>query len=396
MKILHVTPSVGSARGGATQAVIELLQALQLQGCQAELATTNDNAAELLDVPLNQLIAFQRIPSRFFARFSPQNPSVRDFAFSGDLTQWLWNHVCNYDLVHIHALFSYPSTIAMRIARAKGIPYVIQPHGLLCEWSLQQSKLKKQVYLNLAERSNIQHSAGVIVTSAMEDREVELLNLSVPRSLVPIGLSFPPVDSDARQKLRDQLKIPSEQPIILFLSRLHPKKGLDYLIPALGQLRHQPFTFVVAGNGTPKYEAEIDQWIEAAGLSDRTYRPGFVTGDFKQLLLQGSDIFVLTSHSENFGVVVLEAMAAGLTTILSPGVALSSTLEEHQVGYVTSLEINEIAQTLNQCLNDPQSARDIGERARQFIAQQYAWEHIATQMINTYAATLARCRQKVA
>jgi glycosyltransferase involved in cell wall biosynthesis len=396
VKILHVTPSVGSARGGATQAVIELLQALHVQECDAELATTNDNAAELLDVPLNKLVSFQHIPARFFSRFSPQSPPVRDFAFSSDLTHWLWKHIADYDLVHIHALFSYPSTIAMKIARTKGVPYVVQPHGLLCEWSLQQSKLKKQLYLDLVERSNLQHSCRMIVTSEMEDREVEALNLRVPRSLVPIGLAIPTANLDARQKLRDRLKVPLDQPIILFLSRLHPKKGLDYLIPALEKLRDQPFTFVVAGNGTPKYEAEIDQWIEAAGLSDRTHRPGFVSGEFKQLLLQGSDIFILTSHSENFGVVVLEAMASGLTTILTPGVALSSMLEEHQVGYVTPLEVNEIAHTLKYCLDSPQRSREIGKRARQFITQHYAWNHIANQMIETYQVTLKGYRQKIA
>lgn len=389
VKVLHVTPSVGLSRGGASQAVLELLQALQTQGVEVELVTTNDDGANLLDVPLNQEVLYQQIPTRFFPRFSPQISAVREFAFSGALTGWLWKHMAEYDLIHIHALFSYPATIAMSIARIQKIPYVQQPHGLLCEWSLQQSRLKKQLYLSLIERSNLKHSRRMIVTSVMEDREVKPLNLGVAQSLVPIGLSLPPTIPNAREQLRKQLQLPDHQPIILFLSRLHEKKGLDYLIPALGQLK-EPFTFVLAGSGTADYEREVEQLLIKAGIHNRTVRPGFVTGEFKNLLLQGSDIFALTSHSESFGVVVLEAMAAGLTTVLTPGVALASMLQEHQVGYVPDLEVNAIATTLKHCLDRPDQVSAIGQKARQLILNTYTWERIAAQLIQLYQSIDAR------
>lgn len=384
MKVLHISPSVGLSRGGSSQAVLELLQALQAGGVDVELAATNDDGENLLDVPLEQKIVYHGIPTQFFPRFSPNFAAVREFAFSSALTRWLWKHLADYDLVHIHALFSYPATITMKIAHIQGIPYVQQPHGLLCEWSLQQSRLKKQLYLNLIERSNLQQSRCMIVTSAMEEREVEPLKLNVARSLIPIGLSLPAMIPDARQQLRERLQIAPQQPIILFMSRLHPKKGLEYLIPALGQLIDQPFTFILAGSGAPEYEAEIERLLIATGISDRTYRPGFVTGELKQLLLQGSDIFVLTSHSENFGVVVLEAMASGLATVLTPGVALSSMLQEHQVGYVTELQIAAISETLKHCLIHPEQRQKTGEQARQFISDHYAWSRIAAQFANLY------------
>ncbi len=384
MKVLHVTPSVGLSRGGATQAVLELLQALQTAGLEIELATTNDDGASLLEVPLQQKVLYHQIPTRFFPRFSPPVAAIREFAFSGALTRWLWQHLADYDLVHVHALFSYPATIAMSIARIQGVPYVQHPHGLLCEWSLQQSRQKKQLYLNLIERSNLQQSRRMIVTSDMEDREVAPLNLGVARSIVPIGLSLPAVIPNARRQLRETLQIPTDQSIILFLSRLHSKKGLEYLIPALGQLKHQSFAFVLAGSGSPEYETEVEQLLIEAGLRDRTHRPGFVTGEFKNLLLQGSDIFALTSHSESFGVVVLEAMAAGLATVLTPGVALASMLQENRVGYVAEMDVNAIALTLKQCLDRPDQTRAIGEKARQMILNTYTWHHIAAQLIDIY------------
>jgi glycosyltransferase involved in cell wall biosynthesis len=384
MKILHVTPSVGSHRGGTSQAVLEMLQALKANGVNVELLTTNDNGIDLLDVPLCQLIQYQKTPTRFFPRFSPQISFIREFAFSWELTKWLWKNIPNYDIVHIHALFSYVSTIAMLIARLQKIPYINQPHGLLCEWSLQQSKLKKKIYLSLIERSNLKYSHALQFTSIKEVQEVERLELKAPSVAIPLGLQIPTKIPQARQKLREIYNIPPEKPIILFLSRLHYKKGLDYLIPALGKLKNKNFTFILAGNGSPDYENEITELLISHQLSHCTHRPGFVKGKMKDILLQGSDIFVLTSHSENFGVVVLEAMVAGLTTIVTPGVALADMIKENNVGYVPELDIFDIAKTIEYCLENSPEAKATGDSARQFILENYTWDRISSKMISFY------------
>lgn len=388
VKILHVIPSVASIRGGPSQAILQMVKALNEQGITAEIATTNDNGSELLDVPLNHLIQYQELPTRFFSRFSPPNHALREFAFSATLTQWLWKNIQNYDLVHVHAIFSYPSTVAMAIARLKKVPYIVRPLGQLCQWSLDQSKAKKQLYLQLIEHANLNHAQAIHYTSEAERQEAVKLRLLTQSVVIPHGLSFAPQIEDARVHLRQKLHLPNDEPIILFLSRLHSKKGIEVLIDALALLHHQRFTFVIAGNGESEYEAAIRQYINCAGIHERTHMVGFVQGDDKDRLLQGVDLFALTSYSENFGVAVLEALAAGIPAIVTPGVALSVLVAKHQLGIVPSLDKESIADALLECLSNPQKTRVMGDRARQFILENYTWDKIASQLIETYDAII--------
>lgn len=385
MKVLHIIPSVASVRGGPSQAVVEAVKALRNARVDAEIATTNDNGDALLDVPIGKLVEYKQVPVRFFRRFSPNVNSIREFAFSQDLTTWLWQNISQYDLLHVHAIFSYPSTIAMTIARLQKVPYIVRPLGQLCEWSLQQSYQKKQLYLKLIERANLNYSKCIHFTSEQEQQEAAPLKLRSPSFVVPHGLYIPHVIPNARQRLRQQLNLPDDEPIILFLSRLHPKKGLDYLIPALGKLANYRFTFVIAGSGDADYESKIKSLVITHGLQNRTHFTGFVKGENKDLLLQGSDLFALTSHSENFGVAVLEALAAGIPAIITPGVALANMVTQENLGYVAEFDVTAIATSIKQALDAPQEAKQRGDRACKFISENYTWDCIASKLLSVYS-----------
>jgi glycosyltransferase involved in cell wall biosynthesis len=393
MKVLHVIPSIAPVRGGPGQAILEIVSSLRSQGVDAEIATTNDNGSDLLDVPLAQLIDYQKVRVRFFPRFSPPIRSIREFAFSSEFTTWLRKHITDYEWVHVHGLFSYISTAAMAIARSKKVPYIIRPNGMLCKWSLQQSTLKKKIYLALTERTNLNHSQSIEFTALLEQEEAAPLNLEADSFVLPYGLYVPQTIPDARQRLRQLLKVPEDEPVILFMSRLHYKKGLDYLIPSLGEIADRRFTFVLAGSGSPEYEAEINALLQTANIRDRTYVSGFVEGELKNLFLQGSDIFALTSHSESFGLVVLEAIAAGLLIVTTPGVPLALEVKQHQLGQVTELDWQSISAALNLSLDilmDRQETEARRKRATQLVFEQYTWDSIAAKLVEVYASMTSK------
>ena len=151
--------------------------------------------------------------------------------------------------------------------------------------------------------------------------------------------------------MRARIKVPQDEPVILFLSRLHPKKGLEYLLAGLEIIAGRRFSLVVAGSGSAGYEAELRCRIDNSSLKGRVHFVGFAQDQFKQILLQGADLFALTSHSESFAIAAMEAMAAGTPALVTPGVPLASMIEQFDTGWVSPLEPTAIASVIASVLD---------------------------------------------
>ncbi|WP_017300810.1 glycosyltransferase [Nodosilinea nodulosa] len=393
MKILHIIPSLSPLRGGPSQAILEMVQAQRQQGIDAAIATTNDHGDVTFLAPYGQLIQSGSVPELVgpsvpiwvFPRVLSQVAALREFAVAPAFAPWLWQHMADYDLVHIHAIFNYPTTVGMAIARAQGIPYIVRPIGSLCCWSLEQGRAKKQLYLNTLGRWLLRGCAAFHFTTPQERQEAMAAGFEGASFTLPHGVQLPAPLPAARCPLRQILRVADDAQIVLFLSRLHPKKGVEHLIDALATLADETIILVIAGRGDADYEAQLARRIRSAGLDPQVRQIGFVSGSWKTLLLQGADLFVLPSYSENLGIALLEAMAAGVPVVTTPGVAIAPLIQQHQTGLVTAADAPNLATALQHYLHHPETARQHGQNGRTLVETEFSWPTQAARLIEQYA-----------
>ncbi|OKH40418.1 group 1 glycosyl transferase [[Phormidium ambiguum] IAM M-71] len=389
MKVLHVIPSVSPSLGGPTQVVLNLVKALRECSIEAEIVTTNDNGTSLLDVPLYQKIEYEQVPVWFLPRFSPP---LKEYIFSPAITKWLWQNIKNYDILDNHYLFSYASTCAGAIARWQKIPYTVRTMGQLSPWALAQSQRKKQIYSLLIERHNLNRATAIHCTSEGEAADVRNFGIKTPTVTLPLGVNQPEPFSNAQQKIREIYQISSSIPIVLFLSRLHYKKRPDLLIRSLKKLafNQAKFHLILAGTGEPEYLQYLQNLVLDNGLTTQTTFAGFVTGKDKDLLLQGSDLFVLPSFSENFGIAVAEALAHGLPVIITPDIQIAPEISLANAGLIIPGEEEAIANAIAQLLDNPEQRYQLSENGKKLVKQRYSWNAIASQLTEVYRTIIDR------
>ena len=307
LRILQIVPSISLVYGGPSQMVRGLSRALAQQGAAVTVLTTDANGdidQPPLEVPLNQPVAEDGYQVIYF-RCSP----FRRYKFSLKMLQWLAQNFPAYDLAHIHALFSPVSSAAAMIARFRGLPYILRPLGTLDPADLQKKRQLKQLYVSLLEGPNIAGAAALHFTSPEEAKVSERFGYTTHDLVIPLGVSqtvaaesaMDPAQTAPAQtaSVRDRFGIPSHRPIVLFMSRIDPKKGLDLLLPALERLLEQAvdFHFVLCGANPQDrdYEQQIQNQVKTSCLVDRTTITGFVSGELKAAFLQEADLFVLPS-----------------------------------------------------------------------------------------------------
>ena len=386
MKVLHVIPSLSPTLGGPTQVALQTVKAIRMQGIDAEIVTTNHGLANL-DIPLETLTEYKGVPVWFL----PVTSTLKEYIFSAGLTKWLWQHIANYDLIDNHYLFSYAPTCAAAIARLQNIPYTVRTQGQLTPWALQQGQFKKQLYTFTIERRNLCEAAAIHCTTQQETVDLRNFGINTPAITLPLGVEPSTRIFNATLELHKLFNIPCDRQIILFLSRLHPKKRPELLISAFKQIitRNLHCHLVLAGSGDRDYVEYLQQLVAENQLSDRLTFTGFVTGYKKNLLLQGADIFVLPSYSENFGIAVAEAMAAGLPVIVSPGVQISTDIAAANAGIVINSQA-ELVSAIAQLLKSESTRWHFSQNAIELATNKYNWNIIASQLIGHYRKVIDR------
>ena len=403
MKVLHVIPSVSGRSGGPGQAIIPMCASLLAQGVEVLLATTDDGGVSSSEfrVSRSQLSAahdsslithdlYKDVPTVFFpVQFGAS------FKYSRPFAQWLDKQVSDYDLVHIHAVFNHACIAAARACREKRVPYIVRPLGTLDPWSLQQKRLRKQIFWHGGIKTMLTGAAAIHYTTEGEKQAVETslrLNHGV---VVPLGvdvvLNPERVASVPAEKFAQRFPELGAHPYVLVLSRLHPKKALEVLLEAFISLAARPefreWRLVLAGEGPADYVAALKRMVAQRNATELVVFPGWLEGDEKDAALSDASLLALPSHHENFGLCVMESLACGVPVLISPQVNLAPEIVAARAGWIANVEKAALEEALAEALGSAAELARRGEAGRT-LASRFAWPVVATKLVELYDAVL--------
>ena len=375
MKVLHVIPAVAPRYGGPSQAIVEMCLALQRAGVDVEICTTDADGKRRLAVTLNTPTVYRGVRAHFF-----RHDRSEAFKFSRSLRRWLYENVGHYDIVHIHGVFADATYAAAQACQRHGVPYIVRPLGTLEPWSMQQKPLRKAVAWRLFFQRVIQNAVVVHYTTDQE-RELTERSLHLKKGVViPNGVDEALLAIQPGSGFRQQHGIPTDAPMILTLSRLHPKKGIDLLLQAFVDLKAQgklaAAHLVIAGDGEADYVQQLRDIAGGTAVEAMIHWVGWLESANKFAALAEADLFVLSSFQENFGIGAVEAMACGTAVLLSRQVGLASAVVDAGAGWVVDLDATGLRKGLADVMTDPQELAARGTAARTLVRERFTWPGI--------------------
>jgi glycosyltransferase involved in cell wall biosynthesis len=379
MRVLHVVPSYLPAvrYGGPIYSVHALCRALAARGHDVHVFTTNVDGPGISDVPLNEPVAIDGVKVRYFA-CGPGRRLYRSPAMGRALEA----EVMEFQVLHLHSVFLWPTLAAARAARKARVPYVVAPRGMLVGDLIERkSKVLKTLWIRLFERANLAGAAAIHVTSELERAELENLGIPVGRvAVIANGIDVPEL-----AELSPDLA-PAPTPYVLSLGRINWKKGLDRLIAAMNYVPDAEL--LIAGNDEEKYQPRLEAMVRELRLAARVRFLGPVQDARKWSLMRSASVFAMPSYSENFGIAALEAMACGCPVVVTPGVGLAGAIERAGAGIAVSGEPEQLGAALAALISDPIRRARMGTAGTKLAAQEFSWARIAEQTERLYERCL--------
>lgn len=319
----------------------------------------------------------------------------RSWYRSRGLTGGLSAAITSLDIVHINEFWPHPVYAASCIARTSDVPYLLSPAGSLQPWALWHGavkRLKKRVYFSIVGNYVMENAACLHAASIHEAENFRRVGYRGPITIIPNG-----VDTD-EFTIGGGLEAETYWPglkgrlVVLFMSRLSPEKGLDLLIPVWADLvkraTYKAAILVIAGPDDRGYRQVVERVIDKYNVGPRVLLTGMVRGREKLALLRRADIFILPSYSENFGIVVAEALACG-TPVITTTVTPWQELIDARAGYWVAPDKDSLTEALRECLDLPEaSRREMGRSGRDLVIQKYTWDIAARKLICVYRCIL--------
>lgn len=369
MRVLHIIQSISRSSGGPARSVQGLVAGLNRAGVEAWLLTLRKGEKPWVDG---------------IERFVNGKPFE-------DALSYVRPHI-----VHLHGIWDTEIHRCAVICRRWGIKYVIAPRGMLEPWSLQQKWLKKRIARLLYQDRDLKCAVALHATAENEAEQFRRLGFKNPVIISPNGVNVPNIDFDKKQSsLELELQTRTDKPKrALFVSRMHPKKGVLELVEAWNKIRPMDWkcelVYTVSGEFEKEYEAKVKARVNELGLVDQFVFTGALNDDEKWKVYAHADLFVLPTYSENFGIVVAEALWAGVPVITTKGTPWQE-LEQYYCGWWIDVGVESLENALKAVTAlDDTTLRAMGMRGRELIDEKYTWFAAASKMIEGYESVIRR------
>lgn len=375
MRLVHCIAALHLDDGGPSRSVSQLAGALAARGADIHLVAGRD--PEKAIVPLDARVVVHPVDAGHTTVWR----RLRSRGFHDSVSGALG---LGPTVVHTHGVWLRQSHDAIAAARSLCLPVVISPRGMLEPWALAYHAWKKRLAWWLYQRRDLQHVTAFHATADMEAESIRRLGFRQPIIVLPNGVALPAPGAHGSGVAASATRE------ALFLSRIHPKKGIDMLIDAWGRLRPAGWRLTIAGNDEDGHAAVVERRIREAGLGESVRFVGPAYGADKERLFRGAHLFVLPSHSENFGIVVAEALAYGMPVLTTTGTPWAE-LVSRRCGWHVDPSPDAIADALWQAVTLPAAElAAMGAAGRELVAERYQWDAIAREFGNAYAALCTR------
>jgi glycosyltransferase involved in cell wall biosynthesis len=356
---LHVVKSIDKVYGGEGLAALRYAESLSDNQCKVYLLSTTSN--KIID---NNLPSNNNFTKLYLVN---SNYSITSFFLHYKYIFKLFNQI-NFDLIHLHGVWSPILVITAILGLIRGIPLIISPHGCLEPWALQYKFFKKFFSLKIYQNFILKKAKLIISTSNNEFINLRRFGLNNPIAVIPNGVDL--LNSEASFNKSFQCKT------FLFLSRLHPVKGLFDLVEAWALVRQDGWKILIAGGDQNNFRLKVENLIRQKNLECDFEFLGFVEEESKKLCFQRADIFILPTYSENFGIVIAEALSNGLPVITTKA-APWSDLIDYKCGWWVEPGVVGISSAIVEamaCKSDELSL--MGQRGRRLVLKKYDWKKI--------------------
>ena len=374
MKLLHVISTYKPAYiyGGPIMSISKLCETLAAKKeISVDLITTNANGREELPVQLSKRTEVDGVAVIYFKRLTGDPHEV-----SPSLWRYLFSNADRYDLVHIHAWWNLLAVISALVCVIKRKKMIISPRGMLSNYILTTNNSRQKKVLHSLIGKYLLSRSYFHATSDQEYQECKQLIKGWQGFNIPNLVELPPLPIEKPQKKVFTLG---------FLSRIDPKKGIEFVFEAIAQLPF-PVLFTIAGTGDDAYVSELRQLSEKLQIADKIEWVGWKGPQDKFYELMKLDLFVLSSFNENFANVVVEALYMGTPVCISRNVGLSGFVETHDLGWVTELTVDSVRQSIADAYNNVTKRKQIEATGRSVILSEFAEDVVIGQYINMYEA----------